>query len=280
MTIVFKAAVLKCLLVINPQKNSARWLNGPVICAPVEDIYPIMELFCEWVISQSFKIVNASTPELNNFQSLYISNKIISLTNVLPIEISLSAVIKKELTGDIWDETGYRSGGKKRKLKTIINRVIKDGIKVISDPDDYPYDSKEMYLKFYAKLLSDGYEYNNISGQDAFKAAEILMLQDRLGHSKTFFAFNHNVLVCCMNFAIMGNEIYLRKLAINREVKDSGASYYTMMVVAEWAKSHNFKTLNLTTTRLTLHGKDKNLRQYKSRFGGKVYPIYELSTNK
>jgi hypothetical protein len=187
-------------------------------------------------------------------------------------------MIKKDLTDDIWDSAMYCSGGKKRKTKHIVSKAIKDGIKVFSNSYETPIDQEKLYVDYYAHLIEQGFTRNDVSGQSALGAALSIMEQDRAGLSKTFFAFHNENLLACLNFAKAGSEVYLRKLAHagNMHGKSTGATYYAMMAAAEWAKSESFATFNITNVRLGMDEKVKKLRQYKTRFGGEVIPIYEF----
>lgn len=269
-------AKLRCLVLFSEAQNTVKWANGPVTWGSADLISDLVELFLGWLCDLKVRVRNAACLELNSVRSISVCNELLVNAARYRIEPSMAIMVKKSLTQDIWENATYRSGGKKRKTRHIVTRAGKDGISICAGIEEYTGDHERLYLDHYRSLIEQGYERNQVTNQDALGACRLLMMQDQQNSSKTFFAFKQDELMACLNFATVGSEAYLRKLAHN--TASSGATYMAMMSAAQWAQTRGLTTLNLTNVRLGMDEKVRNIRQYKTRFGGEVIPIYEFSS--
>ncbi|WNK47354.1 hypothetical protein RM153_11065 [Pantoea agglomerans] len=238
-----------------------------------------MKIFLDWVTSLNLRVKKASFIVENTFKTLSICNLMISHAQDNNLKISLSTLLKKDLATDLWLDAVYYSGGKKRKVKHIIDRLKRDNVEVITCSGNTALAREEFYRVHYLSAIKKGFERNNIYNQSALNAVETIFSQDSAGISRSFFAIIDGVLLSCLNIVFLGSECYLRKLAFNQHpsYKDPGSSYYAMMKASEWAKSQGLLTFNLSIARLSTDPKTSRLRQYKSRFGNQVVPLYEFS---
>ncbi|CAI0941965.1 hypothetical protein [Serratia quinivorans] len=274
-----QGALLRCLVLINENAGTVKWSCGPVISGAYQQIPLLVKIFFEWLISLNLSIKKASFIADSTFDTLSICNQLCYYAQEMSLRISLSTLVKKELTADLWLDALYYSGGKKRKIKHIIDRVKRDNVDIITCSGDTVSEREEMYRVHYLNAIKQGFEKNNIYNQSALNAIESIISQDSAGISRSFFSVIDGVLLSCLNIVVLGNECYLRKLALNHHphYKDPGSSYYAMMEAAEWAKSQGLRAFNLSIARLSEDPKTSRLRQYKSRFGKIIVPIYELS---
>lgn len=276
-------ALLRCLVLINENAGTVKWSCGPVTSGPYHQIPLLVKIFFEWLIALNLKIKKASFVADNNFEALSVCNQLCHAAQSNNLNISLSTLIKKELTADLWHDAIYYSGGKKRKIKYIVDRVKHDRVEIITCSGEDVYSREEMYRLHYLDAITQGYERNEIYSQSALNAVETIFSQDRAGISRSFFSVLDGALLSCLNVVVLGSECYLRKLALNRHpyYKDPGSSYYAMMTAAEWGQSLGLRTFNLSIARLSEDPKTSQIRQYKSRFGKRIIPLYELrSVNK
>ncbi|HFS0184478.1 hypothetical protein ACU611_08490 [Klebsiella aerogenes] len=277
-----QGACLRCLVLINENTGTVKWSCGPVISGAYQQIPLLVKKFFEWLSSLNLSINKASFTADDTFETLSLCNHLCYYAQELSLKISLSTLIKKDLTTDLWLDAVYYSGGKKRKIKHIIDRVKRDNVDIITCSENMVYARDELYRVHYLNAIQQGYERNKIYDQSALNAIESIILQDNAGISRSFFTVIDGVILSCLNIVILGSECYLRKLAINHRsnYKDPGSSYYAMMAAAEWAKSQGLSTFNLSIARLSEEPKTSRLRQYKSRFGKKIVPLYELKSDK
>lgn len=272
-------AWLKCLVLINENENSVKWSCGPVISGKYHNVPQLINLFFEWVLSLKLRIKKANFTMNNSLHSLSMANQFMTAVHSNGLRMTLSSLIKKDLTSDIWLDAFYFSGGKKRKINNIIERVKREGVSIVSYSGDAVSSVEGFYREHYCKAILQGYERNLIQNQSAQNAVDVIINQDRMGISRSFFALNDEDVLCCLNLVKIGNECYLRKLAFNRQsgYKDPGSSYYAMMTAAEWGRSLGLHTLNLSIARLSEDDKTCNIRRYKNRFGKMIVPLYELT---
>ncbi len=274
-----QGSLLRCLVLINEPAGTVKWSCGPVISGDCLHNPLLIKIFFDWLASLNLCIKKASFLAENTFERLSTCNQIFDYAQTNNLRISLSTLLKKELTNDLWLDAVYHSGGKKRKVKHIVDRVKRDNVNVITCSGNTAIAREEMYRVHYLSAINQGFERNKIYNQSAFNAVESIFSQDRAGISRSFFTVIDDVLLSCLNIVILGTECYLRKLAFNQHshYRDPGSSYYAMMKAAEWAKSQGLATFNLSIVRLSTDLKTSRLRQYKSRFGKKIVPLYELS---
>lgn len=267
-------ARLQCLVLVDESRRRVKWSGGPVLSGDSGAYGRLTGAFVAWVRSLGCRIRSTTVQELSSLDAMLVCSELLAHTRAAGIDDSLAAMVKKELDGDLWENAVYRSGGRKRKTRAIVDKSLREGVVIASGVEELPFGAEEAYLGHYRRLMDAGFARNEIDGQDSSATAKAFMVQDARGASRTFFALSGKEVVACLNFAISGSEAYLRKLA---HAGSSGATYQAMMAAAEWAQSQGLRTLNLTKIRLTADQKTRNLRQYKTRFGGTVHPIAELS---
>ncbi|MCA6221530.1 hypothetical protein [Photorhabdus antumapuensis] len=281
-TIQSERAELRCLIFINKKRGTVTWYCGPVIKGTSVVISILVDRFLRWITQFGFPIRNASCIEMTSLQAILTSNEILNHAGQYNITSTLATLIKIRLDCNIWEQAIYRTGGKKRKIKNLVLKSVRDGVEVSSSSEFLPQEESVLYMEKYKALMERGFQRNAITQQDASGACKILLSQDKKGDSKTFFAFKGKDVLACLNFAIIGSEAYLRKLVYDDRsyLSNSGVTYHAMMTAAEWAQSQKLKTLNLTSVRLSKDDKTRRMRQYKTRFGGTILPIYEFSSLK
>jgi hypothetical protein len=270
---------LQCLLLMDEARATVKWSCGPVLSGDSASFSHLTGAFVERVRGLQCRIRSTTSLELGGLHALLACNDLLRHTRSAGIADNLGAMIKKDLTADVWESAVYRSAGKKRKTKAIVEKSKRDGISVACVDDGLPFGAEEAYLRHYRDLMEAGFARNAVETQNAEAAALAILEQDRRGESRTFFALFGKEVVACLNLAIAGEEAYLRKLAHtgSNEAGYSGATYQAMMAAAEWAQSAGLRTMNLTLVRLAPDRKTRNIRQFKTRFGGTARPVFEFS---
>jgi hypothetical protein len=272
-------ARLQCLLLMDEARATIKWSCGPVLSGDSGSFAHLTGAFVERVRDLRCRIRSTTSVELDGLNALLACNDLLRHTRSAGLADHLGAMIKKDLTADVWESAVYRSAGKKRKTKAIVDKSKRDGISVACAGDGLPFGVEEAYLRHYRDLMQAGFARNGVETQDADAAARAILEQDRRGESRTFFALFGNAVVACLNIAIAGDEAYLRKLAHtgSNEAGFSGATYQALMAAAEWAQGAGLRTMNLTLARLAPDRKTRNIRQFKTRFGGTPRPVFEFS---
>lgn len=272
-------ARLQCLLLVDESKATVKWSCGPVLSGDSGAFARLTGAFVEAVRDLRCRVRSTTSIELDGLHALLVCNDLLCHTRSAGIADNLGAMIKKDLTTDVWEGAVYRSAGKKRKTKAIVDKSRRDGISVACADHGLPFGVEEAYLRHYRDLMRSGFARNGIETQDAEAAARAILDQDQRGESRTFFALFGSEVVACLNIAIAGDEAYLRKLAHtgSNEAGYSGATYQAMMAAAEWARGAGLRTMNLTNVRLAPDRKTRNIRQFKTRFGGTARPVFEFS---
>lgn len=272
-------ARLQCLLLVDEANATLKWSSGPLFSGDSGSFASLAGAFVERVRDLRCRIRSTTSIELNGLHALLACNDLLRHTRAGGIADTLGAMIKKDLTTDVWESAVYRSAGKKRKTRAIVDKSKRDGITVVCAGDGLPFGTEEAYLRHYRQLMESGFARNGVETQDAEAAARAILFQDQRGESRTFFALFGKEVVACLNLAVAGEEAYLRKLAHtgSNEAGYSGATYQAMMAAAEWAQGAGLRTMNLTLVRLAPDRKTRNIRQFKTRFGGTARPIFEFS---
>lgn len=272
-------AKLQCLLLMDEAKATLKWSSGPLLSGDSATFDRLTGAFVETIRNLRCRIRSTISFELEGMHALLVCKDLLAHTRSAGIGDTLGAMIKKDLTVDLWENAIYRSAGKRRKTRAIVDKAVRDGITVACLGEGLPFGAEEAYLQHYRGLMEAGFARHGVETQNAEAAASAILEQDLRGNSRTFFALSGGDVVACLNIAIAGEEAYLRKLVHtgSNETGHSGATYQAMMAAAEWAQGAGLRTMNLTLARLTPDRKTRNIRQFKTRFGGTARPVFEFS---
>src|SRR6185312_8530693 len=113
---------LQCLVFVNQARKILKWSCGPVLTGDSAQFGELTGLFIDWVSRQKCRIRTSTSVEICTLKSLLAANELLSHARQARMEDRLGALVKKDLTGDIWESAVYRSAGKKRKTKGLVDK--------------------------------------------------------------------------------------------------------------------------------------------------------------